>query len=219
MTLTDVAIVDMVAQLTRPFRNSEAYTIEAAGTSYTQRHHVDTPSLIEQLQHATPLTGGSDHPRSGYGSRPAGSIEAIDTMIWIDREAARWVRDLGEDDPGDAAACVRLVGSLLPSTEVCGPRPRRDGNQPPDCCARHAIEHDIRRWWTQARIVSGWDVAAWKPHNTCPLCEKRGTLRVRINTSTDVTALCVDCRETWDNTTISLLAEHIRLENHEDNAA
>ncbi|WP_418063958.1 hypothetical protein [Pimelobacter simplex] len=219
MTRIEGTIPDLIAQLTRPFRNAEAYTLESSGTSYSLRHRVRTPSLIEQLQHAAPLTGGGDHARSGYSSRPAGSIEAIDTMIWIDREAARWVRDLGEDDPGDTAACVRLVGSLLPSTEVCGPRPQRDGNRAPDCCARHAIEHDVRRWWTQARIVSGWDIAAWKPNNSCPLCAERGTLRVRVNTSTDVTALCVGCRETWDNATIALLAEHIRLENHEDDAA
>ncbi|WP_377322841.1 hypothetical protein ACFJIY_25245 [Pimelobacter simplex] len=217
MTLT---ITDMVAQLTRPFRNSEPYTVENAGTSYTQRHHVDAPSLLDQLNNTLPSIGGAIiGSGGGHASRPAASIEAIDTFIHIDREASRWVRDLGEDDPINTKLCVRLLGSLLPSTEVCGPRPRRDGNQPPDCCARHAIEHDIRRWWTQARIVSGWDVAAFKPRNTCPLCEGRGTLRIRISDYPDVTALCVSCRETWDPTTITLLAEHVRLENQEDDAA
>ncbi|WP_028657096.1 DUF7341 domain-containing protein [Nocardioides sp. J54] len=206
------AITDMVAQLTRPHHHAEPYTYEAGGTSYTQRHLVHAPALLDQLQHATPLTG-SDHTRSGYTSRPAASIEALDTWARIDIEAARWVRDLGEDDPGDTKHCVRYLGSLLPSTETCGSNPR------PDCCARHAIERDIRRWWTQARIVSGWDTAAWKPNNTCPLCATRGSLRIRIDGANDVSAMCIECRETWDIENIPLLAEHIKIENHEEDAA
>lgn len=203
---------DMVRQLTQPHQHAEAYTHEATGTTYTQRHIVTVPALIDQLQHATPLTGGDDRSGSGFGSRPAASIEALDTLIAIDLAAARWLRDLGEDDPGDTKTCVRKVGSLLPSTHTCGPTPRRADAGQVDCCARHTIEHDIRRWWTHARIISGWDVAAWKPNNTCPLCGKRGTLRVR---STDHTALCIDCRSTWEPATIALLAEHIRAENHD----
>lgn len=196
---------DMVTQLTRPHRHAEAYTHEANGTTYTQRHNVTVPALLDQLQHPTPLTGG-EHGGSGYGSRPAASIEALDTLIRIDLEAARWVRDLGLDDPGDTAACVRLAGSLVPQTTSCTTptNERRSG-----CC----LTHDIARWWHQARIVSGWDVAAWKPDNTCPLCGKRGTLRVRL---ADLAALCTDCRSTWDSTTISLLSGHIRAENHDE---
>ncbi len=193
----------MVTQLTRPHRHAETYTHETKGTTYTQRHHVTAPALLDQLQHATPLTGG-EHGGSGYGSRPAASIDALDTLIRIDLEAARWVRDLGLDDPGDTITCVRLAGSLVPQTTTCS-----TPNNGPGCC----LTHDIGRWWHQARIVSGWDVAAWKPNNTCPLCGKRGTLRVR-----DHSAFCVDCRSTWDDTNITLLAEHIRTENHEDDA-
>lgn len=195
---------DMIRELTQTHRHSEPYTHEANGTTYTQRHHVTVPALLDQLQHATPLTGGDDRSGSGYGSRPVASLEALDTLVRIDLESARWLRDLGLDDPGDTKDCVRLAGSLLPQVTTCTTTPPRPGG----CC----LPHDITRWWHQARIVSGWDVAAWKPNNTCPLCGKRGTLRIR---PADHAALCVDCRSTWDPNTISLLAEHIRAENHD----
>lgn len=211
------SIIDMIAQLTRAHRHAEAYTLEREGTSYTQNHIVEAPALLHQLEHSSPIAAG-ERGRGGYGSRPAASIEAIDTLIRIDLDAARWVRDLGEDDPGNTILCVRFLGSLLPSTQSCGAKPTKEGTAI-TCCARHAIEHDIRRWWTQARIVSGWDTAAWKPNNTCPLCGVRGSIRIRIDGATDVSALCVECRETWDVATIPLLAEHIKAENHEDEAA
>jgi Zn-finger nucleic acid-binding protein len=50
----------------------------------------------------------------------------------------------------------------------------------------------------------------------CPVCDVRRSLRVNLSLQT---ALCVECREVWDSTTIGLLAEHIRAENMEDEDA
>jgi hypothetical protein len=77
------------------------------------------------------------------------------------------------------------------------------------------VERDIRRWWTQARIVTGWDSPAWRPDNTCPLCGVRGGLRVKL---ADQSGFCTECGETWTPETIALLADHIRSENAEDRA-
>lgn len=186
----------MVHEITRPHVNVEAYEVLESGTWWKRRHRTTVPSLVDQLRNATPLTGtADDRAGTGYGSRPAGNLEALDTLAYIDLEAARWVRDLGEDDPADTAACISLLHGMWASAADVTQR---------------AIEDDVRRWWTQARIVSGWDSPAWKPDNTCPLCGVRGSLRIK---RTADSALCVDCRETWTVDTVSFLAAHIRAEN------
>lgn len=200
---------DYVRDLTQSHTHREQYTAELGGTRYTSHHRSQVPALIDQLAHAIPLTAGADRGSSGFGSKPTASIEAMDTLIRIDLAAARWVRDLGEDDPGDeidrrtglavtgsgTKACIRKIDALA------------RGAQP---VTRRELEGDVRRWWTWARIASGWDVPPWKPDNTCPACAQRGTLRVRFS---DQAGYCTECRATWDSATVSLLAEHIRLEN------
>jgi hypothetical protein len=206
MTSPDPVILDMVAELTRPHSHAEAYAVvDVAGTVFGRRHRTRVPSLIHQLQHAAP--SGEGLGRSGaYESRPVARVEALDTLVRIDLAAARWVRELGEDDPGTTEACVQLLGSLLPSADRCK---RRGGK---DCCTAHAVEHDVRRWYAQARVVTGWDIPPWRPDATCPNCGVRGSLRVRLE---DRAAVCAECHETWDSTTYQQLGEHVRNESME----
>lgn len=200
-------IHDLIDELTRRHAHREPYAVRNGATLWTRTHVTPVPSLIDQLG-MTAASSTGESGAGGYASRPAAHLESVDTLIHIDREAARWIRELGEDDPGDTAACVRKLHGLHASATGCGRTHAGRG----DCCTAHAIEADVRRWWTQARIVTGWDSPAWRPDNTCPVCEKRGTLRVRLSAQS---ALCIDCRETWDASTIGLLADHIRHENHE----
>jgi hypothetical protein len=79
-----------------------------------------------------------------------------------------------------------------------------------DLTLRRDLERDVRRWWAQARVVTGWDSPAWRPDNSCPMCAEHGTLRVRL---AEKVGLCTECRETWDETNIGLLADHIREES------
>lgn len=77
------------------------------------------------------------------------------------------------------------------------------------CCRSHQIEADVRGWWRQARIISGWDSPTYRPFATCPVCSKRSGLRINLAAQT---AVCVECRTVWEPATIGLLAEHVRLE-------
>lgn len=77
------------------------------------------------------------------------------------------------------------------------------------CCTAHHVEADVRAWWRQARIISGWDSPTYRPRATCPVCSKRSGLRINLGAHTGV---CVECRTVWEPTTIGLLAEHIRRE-------
>lgn len=219
-------IHDMVTQLTRTHRHNETYVLTRGNETWSARHTTTVPSLVHQLLGATPAGSRDEAGPGGAKSKPAARIEAIDTLMLIDDEAARWVRRLGEDDPGDrldnhgkvipgsgTIACITLVHALHPGQTWCGRSAahRTDAGRP-DCCPQHQIEHDVRRWWHQARIVSGWDSPAWRPDNTCPVCEQRQALRVSL---VNQTAVCVECRTVWGSDEIGLLAEHIRAENAE----
>lgn len=210
-------IHQIIRQLCDYYTHREPYTHETNGTTWATVHITQVPPLITQLTEANPAATGELHGTKP-ASRPTANIDALDTYTHIDLGAARWVRDLGEDDPPDTIACIRKLYSLAASAHHCG---RAKATTDPKtrkvtCCAVHDIERDIRHWWTQARIISGWDTPAWAPNNTCPMCNERRTLRIRPD---DQTAMCTNCRETWDRTNIGLLAEHVRQENGDQEAS
>lgn len=198
--MTAVDVHDMVSELCRPRRHSEVYEVKVSGTTWQRRHVSFVPSLLHQLEHAAPSGRGGDRS-TGFGSRPAAMLEALDTLVVIDVEASRWLRvDFHLDDPGSASECISILGGLHPSL---------------DTAVQKTLERDIRRWWTQARVVAGWDVPPFRPDNTCPMCAKRGTLRLRVFDAYDASGFCVECQASWSPAVIGILAEHIRTENDE----
>src|SRR5688572_10222609 len=94
-------IHDHVTELTRSHAHRERYEIREGLTLWTKDHITDVPSLINQLLEAQPASQGSDSGGNTFASRPAARIEALDTIMLIDDEASRWLKKLGEDDPGD----------------------------------------------------------------------------------------------------------------------
>jgi hypothetical protein len=204
----------IVKQLTEDHTHRQPYRFEGDMSSWDTHHTTEVPPLIEQLNEAE-VTKMGDLSGATFGSRPAASIEALDTLIHIDAEASAWVRKLGHDDPGTTIACVRKVYALAASAQFCNRDKPTIEDRKAVCCDVHRIERDMRRWWTQARIASGWDSPAWAPNNTCPVdgCGERRSLRIRVE---DRTAFCTNCREVWPEGTIGILAEHIRAENGEE---
>lgn len=195
---------DYVDELTRAHTHREPYTYEMGRTTFEVRHTTTVPPLLHQLQYASPSGRGEELGGGGYESRPAASLDSIDALTQIDLEASQWLKDLGQLDPVSTIACVSRLGSLAPRLDRCGRKPERG------CCTFHEVERDIRHWWARARVMTGWDSPAWRPDNTCPMCDARGSLRIRL---VDRVGLCTECRDTWDETTISHLADHIRSES------
>lgn len=193
---TGMTVLDYVNELTRPHQHREHYTRKVGDTTYGQDHVTQVPPLLHQLRYATPSGMGEERGGAGYESRPALSLDALDTLARIEHQATQWLDHLGAKDPGDLTRALQRLASLH-----VGMRDLDD---------RRALEHDVRRWWAQARVVTGWDSPAWRPDNSCPMCAEHGTLRVRL---AEKVGLCVECRETWDDTNIGLLADHIRAES------
>lgn len=213
-------VIDMVAELVDRHHQSEHYTRDAAPgrTVWSSNHVVTAPPLLDQLQQATPTSAGDNETGgAGFRSQPAAHLESLDTLMLVDREASLWVRQHGHDDAGmTTVECVRRVGALMASMTRCHRhRPLRQ-NQQVICCPWHRAEGDVRRWWTQARIVAGWDTPTWRPDATCPMCDARGTLRIRLSAKA---GLCVECRDTWDPSTIEHLAMHVMQETTQRQAA
>lgn len=222
---------DMIRQLTSAHSHTEPYIPDRDnGETWQAHHHTTVPALIHQLTGVTDNTTGSgDESGSAHGkSRPAARIELLDTLICIDTDAGDWLDRLGYTIPANkinpltqltipGSGCVLALsrlGGLYRETDTCGRDSHKRDKGDPWCCARGHLAYDIRRWWHQARIITGWDTAAFKPRATCPVCDVHGSLRVKTDG-----ALCVECRSIWTDAEIGLLAEHIRSESTPEEAA
>lgn len=219
-------IHQMITELTHTHIHRERYAVLIGSTTWTRHHSTTVPALITQLLGATPARSSTESGTAPV-SKPAARIEALDTVILIDDEAGHWIDQLGGTIPSDridpatqqnipgsgTLARLHRLHGLHPSTPTCNrPHGRRDESGA-WCCDRHHLEHDVQRWWHQARIITGWDIPAYRPYNTCPVCEHRGGLRINVELEA---GFCIECRSIWDRTQIGLLAEHIRAENTDD---
>lgn len=196
---TGMTLLDHINELTRHHEHREHYNRRANGTTYGLDHITRVPPLLHQLRYATPSGLGEERTNLGYESRPAASLDALDTLTRIEHQAATWFRLLAPprmDEPHDLTRLLQKLAGLHAGIQ--------------DLDQRRDLERDVRRWWAQARVVTGWDSPAWRPDNTCPMCAEHGTLRVRF---AEKVGLCVECRETWSEENIGLLADHIRDES------
>lgn len=198
--MTDLAtIADAADSLTNPIRVREPIPYWDTNRNRKIRFHQHTlPSLLDQLAAAiipgeVYLEDDGGHIRRSPRSIPPARLEAIHALMSIEAGAAIWCDRMTITLREDAAGNIRaLVGSHLTSDladELLG---------------------DLRHWYGWAATLTGWRRPPWTPQSPCPFCGER-TLRVRLDTKT---ATCVGCRESWTETTIGLLAEHLRSTDH-----
>lgn len=185
-----------IAELTRYTTHTQAYR---RGTEVLL-HRVTAPPLLWQLANAQYGTSMHDERAgSGFGSRPVARVESMDALRLIHQEATEQIQDLGgiptTRKDQSTIGLVRYLGSLIPAA----------GQEQAD-----RAEQRVARWYTLARVATGWDSACWRPRNTCPVCQTLSSLRIRV---ADLEGFCAECHTSWDQTQIGVLAEHIRYEN------
>lgn len=211
-TTRRLSMAEHVHELTAWHKHREPYEYDAehangSTTHYTADHVTDQPPLLTQLdQSISPSGQGGEVGAAAPGSRPTANLDAIAAACDIDLAAARWVRDLGEDDPQNTIGLILRLHGLSASVHRCDRAAGRAGRA---CCTYHQLEVDVRSWWVRARVLTGWDTKARKLDGTCPLCGERGTVQVRLSSGLGA---CTSCHETWDAETIGILAEHMRAE-------
>jgi hypothetical protein len=224
-TRAEFDVHDMVRELTEPHEHREKYTTDdATGTAWTGTHRVPVPSLVDQLLH---VTGAGPGSRSQSGtvphSRPELSIEQHDLLAEMHRVAADWIRVFGSKPPANVwdrkrerpvrgsgtKARLRHLHGLMPRAKHCGGLRARWSPESDWCCQWHHIEFLLSGWWHRARVLLGWDPGAFRPHNSCPVCSRRGLVL-------DVDAefgSCSHCPATFAGNDWRLLVMHIRIEN------
>lgn len=154
-------------------------------TSDKALHTVTHPSLLDQLAHA--LTGSTAGMVMGgeAGSKPAARLDALATLERIERESAARARLEGLDVLPLRSRLSRLAG-VVPGDD-----------------------RQVRSWWTAARLVTSWDTPPFAPRVPCPNeeCERRGTLRIRVE---EQTAICVECGDLWPPEDMGRLADYVQ---------
>lgn len=195
--LTDIA--DTADELTNPRQNVERiqdYNPENRNTKVRRVWVAILPSLLDQLARAV-VPGESyseqEGSRGAFESRPAARLDAVDRLIAIEAGAAMWctrARLTLRDSP---AGNIRSMVGAAPTIGS-------DNQQ--------WLLGDLRAWRTWAATVTGWERPADAPRASCPHCAKINMLRVRLARKS---GCCLACGAWWDDATIGILAEHIRL--------
>lgn len=207
------SIADLLAyadELTDPRRHVEVLTAtywdhNRNKKTRTKRRTTNLPSLLDQL--AAAVQPGEAYveqegARPGFASRPPARLDAIDRLLAIEAGAVRWVTSIGltprDTTAGNIRALVGISGTLDSDTLA-------------------ALVTEVYLWRNWAMTVTGWRTPPFRPHVPCPVCDKVGSLRIRLDQST---ACCMDCGEAWTETdgSLGLLAEHIRLESERKSA-
>lgn len=225
-----LGLIDYVVELTEFTTTLEPFTrlvhnADGTITPVTERHRTTSTSLLAQLEAAIEGFGTGAGGSAGEKGVPL-ALDALDAYTAIDTGVTSWRRRLKLIDQKAAPlepgpALQNLKGAVLSKKcartkggSVTLPKDLADPEGPKHttwCCLYHHVEHDVRGWWSDARMTTGWDAPPFKPRNTCPLCGVRGSLRIAADANE---ARCVECRCTWEGSAqISLLASHIRSEN------
>lgn len=192
--LADIATA--ADELTNPM-----HTVERIPDTNTYRHKrlrrvwvTNLPSLLDQL--AAAIVPGESYvedevTRAAFASRPAARLDAIDRLLAIEAGAAMWCVNTALKPRDDPAGNIRaLVGKapVLPSSD------------------QRTLARDLVSWRTWAATVTGWEHPPHAPRAPCPLCDARGSLRIRLEKNT---GCCMACGSAWDATNIGLLTGHI----------
>lgn len=198
MTDLRITLADHVTDLIDPYAVTEAIQLRSAipDDRTPQRvriHRADFPSLLDQLRVAVEPSSGIGVAR-GYESSPAASVDAVDLLRDITTRTADMVHAAGGGRPYGVKRRLRALVGLNYADEL-----RRE----------HVAT--VRSWVTQARLITRWDQPAIRLRGTCPACNARGTVRVRVD---PLSAACAECAATWTgDAEMAILGAHIRYTN------
>ena len=198
-TRPDPVIVDRIryriAELLNPSTTvTDQWLLRPPWTRLRRYSHIaEHASLVDQLRDCAPVsTAGASG--GGPSSKPAANLSPLDTLAMITTESARWVTYGLRSSSGSVVADLQLLSDRAPLLE--------DRDDLKD------LDWHVTRWWSHARIITTWDTAPMKIYAPCDQCGTIGSLRIRLN---PMSAVCFECGASWDQGTIGILGEHVRI--------
>jgi hypothetical protein len=194
-------VAEQVRALTEARTHTEPYfKWTAARHRKLHKHTTRHASLLDQLREQLLANGvavESEAPigTGGADTRAPLAIAVLDVLLRIEAGSAHWVsvglrRDLRQTVEGNLRL---LVGAAT----------RAEDWQLRD------LARDVHRWHSWAATLTGWQSPPFVPNAPCPLCARKGTLRINADQKR---ALCVECGAVWSEAdgSIGLLADQIR---------
>ncbi len=197
MTRPPMFVADYIRELTRTHTTTEHVrqpTLTPAGRWLTtgRLHTVQHPPLLDQV-HDTTTTSPAPGAWGGtaYGSKPAGRVDALAFLERIERQSHDLAVDLGvtldRKPPPAIPEARRDLWALKARLTLIGGHLGGQLSNPL-----------IRSWWATARVLTQHDGPPVAPDIPCPIetCDRRGTLRIRID---EQVAVCIECHTVWTN--------------------
>jgi hypothetical protein len=193
-------VADQIDELTKPRTHTEPFWTWTKGRHRkVESWETRQPSLLDQLRDQLPANADveSEAPigTGGADTRAPLAIAVLDVLLRIEAAAAHWVsvqlrRDLRETVEDN----LRLLVSAATRAE--------------DWQLRD-LARDVHRWHCWAATLTGWASPPFVPNAPCPLCARKGALRINADQKR---ALCVECGAVWSEAdgSIGLLADQIR---------
>lgn len=194
-TLQDIRdrLADRLDDLIEPRSVSTRRWVHRQGTDALVPEDVVVrmPGLLGQLARRDPSTTVGRSSTSS-GSRPPGSLAAVDTLLMIDREARPLAARLITLRIQATAEGVQLVAH--PRRLIDAVRIIRAAVPELDRAWLRSVDRTVVRWWARARITMTWDEPPLRPHVPCPACGRRGGLQLVRD---PLAMACLDCGEAW----------------------
>jgi hypothetical protein len=182
--MKNLTTFELVKELVQPILTSTVYQVD---DSYCE-HSVMHPPLLDQLLATIRVaTAESQGSRATPGSQSPLRIDAFDAYNSIAKEAKTVLKEVFKVTPNsDVKVNVTRFLDLPISKELA---------------------QLIYQWHATASVITDWQTPPFRPNAPCPVCNKVGTLRIKLAMQS---AVCVGCQSLWNAATIGLLADHIR---------
>jgi|GEM_PF-2848575 len=175
-------------QMVEPFETTSPWwswddTMDRFESIAAGYHSVSMPSMLVQIEAAVEGVRGAAGPSGMSESRPTASLDAIDALERIRKRAAATVAEFGGDPGIFVATNLNTLAAM--ASEVSDDQLR-------------ALRRLAMSWWTQAKIVAGFEERAQRPHVRCPRCDVMDSLRVRLDVASRFgLAMCTECESAW----------------------
>lgn len=204
-TTSKPTLADLITDLTDPTTTGETVDrLVHDGQRWRKthaRHLVHHPSLLDQLRATTSTStiALGETFRPAYASKPSARLDALAALRRIEGESLHWARHVGGRTRTRLEDRLRSLAPHDKAAVIVNGRIRY-------------LHGAAQSWLTLARVVTGWENAAFAPRVPCPNidCERWQSVRIRFDEVRPSGAACIECGTTWEQDDLPVLGAYVR---------